>query len=269
MVGQNMKVLVFGDIVGRPGRQALKQVLPQLKAELGPDLVIANAENLAHGKGVTVETLRELVDYGVDFFTSGNHVWDNKAGLNAWSEPDLRDRLIRPANYPACVGGHGSKLLTLGTKSVLVVNLLGRVFGKTLVDDPFRTFDDVLRAHAASPPSLVLVDFHADASSEKVAMGWHVAGRAAAVWGTHTHVPTADARVLPGGTAYITDVGMTGFRDGVLGITKEPILANFKTGLPAAHELPDHGEAIVSAVLIEIEGREATAITAHHRTCAF
>jgi metallophosphoesterase (TIGR00282 family) len=181
----------------------------------------------------------------------------------------LADRVIRPANFPASVPGHGSKLLTLGTKSILVVNLLGRVFVKTLADDPFRTFDDVLRAHAAAHPSLVLVDFHAEATSEKIAMGWHVAGRAAALWGTHTHVPTADARILPGGTAYITDVGMTGFKDGVIGITKEPILANFKTQLPVTHELPDRGEAIVSTVLIEIEGREAKSITAHHRTCAF
>jgi hypothetical protein len=169
------------------------------------------------------------------------------------SDRDLGSRLIRPANYPPGVPGQGSKLLTIATKNVLVINLLGRVYGNDLVDDPFRSFDDTLLSHAAQKPSVILVDFHAEATSEKVALGWYAAGRASAVWGTHTHVPTADARILPGGTAYMTDVGMCGYRDGVLGITKEPIINNFRTQLPVTHEIPENGTTVVSAVIITVD----------------
>jgi hypothetical protein len=271
-----MKILVFGDIMGRPGREALKLALPELKAEFEPDLTIANVENLSHGKGVTVASLREMLVAGVDLFTSGNHVWDKKEVMTVLADRDLGDRLLRPANYPPSVPGRGAKSLTIGTKTVLVVNLMGRVFGKVLVDDPFRSFDDILRDHAASHPSVVLVDFHAEATSEKVAFGWHAAGRATAVWGTHSHVPTADARILPGadgqpsGTAYVTDVGMVGYRDGVLGLTKEPILANFRTQLPATHELPASGEAIVTATVIEVDAKgKATDIKTVQKTYPF
>lgn len=255
-----MKILVFGDIVGGIGRAAVKKLLPELKAAHEPDLVIGNAENLAHGKGVTAESLKDLLDAGVDFFTSGNHVWDKKEVFEVFSDPRLSDKLIRPANYPPGTPGEGSKLLSIGTKNVLVVNLLGRVYSKVLSGDPFRTFDEILAQNAPRKPSVVLVDFHGDATSERVAFGWHADGRATAVWGTHTHVPTRDERVLPGGTAYITDVGMTGFRDGVLGVERAEIIRNFTSQLPVRHEVPDSGEAVVNAVVITTDGGRAAAI---------
>ncbi len=255
-----MKILVFGDVVSRIGRQALKKVLPELKAAHDIDLTIANAENLAHGKGITRETLTELIDAGVDFFTSGNHVFDKKEAHEIFSDSRLSDKIIRPANYPVSIPGEGAKLLTVGTKNVLVLNFLGRVFSRVLTSDPFRSFDELLALHAHKKPSVILVDFHGDATSERVAFGWHADGRATAVWGTHTHVPTRDERILPGGTAYITDVGMTGFRNGVLGVEKAEIIRNFMTQLPVKHEIPDFGEAIVNAIVIETaaEGKAAS-----------
>lgn len=255
-----MKILVFGDIVGKIGREAVKRVLPELRSAHEADLVIGNAENLAGGKGATPETLREMLGAGVDFFTSGNHIWDKREAFDAFSEARLSDKLIRPANYPAGLPGEGSKLLTIGTKNVLVLNLLGRVFSRVLTDDPFRVFDEIVAAHAHSRPSVILVDFHGDATSEKTAFGWHAAGRATAVWGTHSHVPTRDERVLPGGTAYITDVGMSGFLDGVIGVEKEPIIRNFMTQLPVKHDIPDSGDAVVNAAVITVGASGASAI---------
>lgn len=256
-----MNILIFGDIVSRIGREAVKKVLPELKAAHDIDLTIGNAENLAHGKGVTADALKDLLDAGVDFFTSGNHVWDKKEVFEVFSDARYADRLIRPANYPPGTPGEGSKFLTIGTKNVLVVNLLGRVFSKVLADDPFRTFDQILAQHAPRKPSVVLVDFHGDATSERAAFGWHAAGRATAVWGTHTHVPTRDERILPGGTAFITDVGMTGFRNGVIGVERTEIVRNFMTQLPVRHEIPDAGEAVVNALVITTGNGGATSIT--------
>lgn len=255
-----MNILVFGDIVSRIGREAVKRVLPELRSAHAIDLAIANAENLAGGKGANEETIREMLDAGIDFFTSGNHIWDKKEIHDVFSDARLSDKLIRPANYPAGVPGEGSKLLTVGTKNVLVINLLGRVFSKVLSDDPFRVFDETIMTHAHERVSVVLVDFHGDATSEKTAFGWHAAGRATAIWGTHSHVPTRDERILPGNTAYITDVGMSGYRDGVIGVEKEPILKNFLTQLPVRHEIPDAGDAIVNAIVITTTAGKATTI---------
>lgn len=255
-----MKILIFGDIVGKIGREAVKKVLPELKAAHAPDLVIGNAENLAHGKGVTKESLADLLDAGVDFFTSGNHVWDKKDVFDVFSDARLSEKLIRPANYPPGTPGDGARLLAVGSRNVLVVNLLGRVFSRVMTEDPFRAFDAILAEHAPRKPSFVLVDFHGDATSEKTAFGWYADGRAAAVWGTHTHVPTRDERLLPGGTAYITDVGMTGFRDGVIGVERTEIIRNFTSQLPVKHEVPDAGSAVVNAVLITTDGGRAASI---------
>lgn len=242
--------------MGKVGRRAVRQVLPELKAELKPDLTIANAENAAHGKGITPKTLRELMEAGVDFMTSGNHVWDRQEAFDCFNDPELSGKLIRPANWPGDVPGQGSKMLTVGTKNVLVINLLGRVFGKNLVDDPFRAFDELLKTAIAPKPDLVLVDFHAEATSEKQAFGWHAAGRVGAVWGTHTHVPTADARLLADtGTAYITDIGMCGYRDGIIGVSRESALPHYFRGLPMKMEVPEAGEATVNTILIETDGR--------------
>ena len=246
-----MKILVFGDIVSRIGREAVKKVLPELKAAHDIDLTIANAENLAHGKGVTADSLNDLLGAGVDFFTSGNHVWDKKEVFEVFSDARLADKLIRPANYPLGTPGEGSKFLSVGTKNVLVVNLLGRVFSKVLTDDPFRTFDDILAQHAHRKPSVILVDFHGDATSERTAFGWHAAGRATAVWGTHSHVPTRDERILPGGTAYITDVGMCGDYDSVIGMDKDEPMSRFLRRIPGGRFTAASGEATVCGVVVD------------------
>ncbi len=255
-----MKILIFGDIVSRIGREAVKKVLPELKAAHDIDLTIGNAENLAHGKGVTKETLSDLLDAGVDLFTSGNHVWDKKDVFDVFSDPHLTEKLIRPANYPAGTPGEGAKFLAVGSKNVLVINLLGRVFSKVLADDPFRAFDAIIKENAHRKPSVVLVDFHGDATSEKTAFGMYADGRATAIWGTHTHVPTRDDRILPGGTGYITDIGMTGFRDGVIGVDRAEIIRNFLTQLPVKHEIPDSGEAVVNAIIITTDGSRAASL---------
>lgn len=248
-----MKVLFLSDIIGRIGREAVKATLPAFRSEHSPDLVIGNCENLAQGKGITARTIDEMLEAGVEFFTSGNHLWRRKEAYEILSDQKYRDLIIRPANYPIGTPGEGYKLLTVGAKSVLVINFLGRVFSDIHTDDPFRLFDKILAENTHRNPSAVLVDFHGEATSEKVAFGWYADGRASAVWGTHTHVATRDERILPDGTGYITDVGMCGFRDGVIGVDRGPILRNFTSQLPVRHELPTSGKAVVNALLLEIE----------------
>jgi 2',3'-cyclic-nucleotide 2'-phosphodiesterase len=222
------RLLFIGDIVGRPGRELVRHGLRSLVDHHRIDLVIANAENSAAGFGITREIGDQLLDWGVDVMTSGNHIWDKKEALDyIGAEP----RLIRPANYPAGAPGNGSYLArTRGGQSVGVVNVMGRVFMLN-IDDPFRV---VLREIEAirQRARIVFVDFHAEATSEKIAMGWHLDGKVTAVVGTHTHVQTADERILPKGTAYLTDVGMTGPHDSVIGVEIEPALNRFLTALP-------------------------------------
>ena len=258
-----MKILVFGDIVGRIGREAVMATLPGLRIQTEPDLIIANCENLAGGRGVTERTLDQLIDAGVDAFTSGNHLWDRDRIANVLTDTRYAGRLIRPANYPSGTSGHGWILLTVGVEKVLVVNFLGRVFSEIPTDNPFIALDKILAETATEKPDIVLVDFHGEATSEKVAFGWHADGRITAVWGTHTHVPTRDERILPRGTAYITDIGMSGFRDGVIGIEREPILRNFIDQLPVRHNVPSSGEAIVNALLLTVGKRGQTTAIEH------
>ncbi|MFA6215288.1 MAG: TIGR00282 family metallophosphoesterase [Patescibacteria group bacterium] len=246
-----MKILFFGDIIGKIGRRGLKAVLPELKKEYQPDLVIANAENAAHGIGVTKKILEELISAGVDFFTSGNHVFSKPEANELLSVKD--PLLLRPANYPPKVSGVGYRVIEVGSRQVLVVNLLGRVFMKENFDCPFRAIDEILQRHAKKDLAAVIIDFHAEATSEKVAFGWYVAGRASAVLGTHTHVPTADFKILPGGTAYISDVGMVGATDSVIGDKKEPIIKNFLDQLAISLEIPEEGEVEVNGVLVDID----------------
>ncbi len=248
-----MKILFFADIVGRIGREAVKATLPDFRSEHSPDLIIGNCENLAQGKGVSARTIDEMVEAGIEFFTSGNHIWRRKEVYEILSDAKYRDIIIRPANYPKSVPGEGYKLLTVGAKSVLVVNFLGRVFSDIHTEDPFRLFDKILAENMHRNPSVILVDFHGEATSEKIAFGWHADGRASAVWGTHTHVATRDDCILPDGTGYITDVGMCGFSDGVIGVDREPILRHFMSQLPVRHELPTSGEAVVNALILEID----------------
>jgi len=243
-----MRILFIGDIVGRPGRELVRTGLRGLVEHYRADLVIANAENAAAGFGITREIGDQLLEWGVDVMTSGNHIWDKKEALDyIGAEP----RLLRPANYPAGAPGNGSYLArTRDGRSVGVVNAMGRVFMLN-IDDPFRVLPreiDALKPRTR----IVFVDFHAEATSEKIAMGWHLDGKATAVIGTHTHVQTADERILPKGTAYLTDVGMTGPHDSIIGVEVEAALNKFLTALPQKFETAT-GNPRLNAILVEAD----------------
>jgi len=220
------RILFVADVVGHPGREAVKAILPPLKAELGPDLTIVNGENAAGGFGLTAKIAAELKGAGADVITSGNHVFAQKEFVTEL--PELQN-VLRPANYPPAAPGRGWCVAEAGGQKVLVMNLIGRIFLDSL-DDPFRAADAILAAHP--DVKVVFCDMHAEATSEKTAMGWYLDGRVSAVVGTHTHIPTADDRVLPGGTAYVTDVGMVGPRDGCIGMDKDIVIQRFLTGVP-------------------------------------
>jgi 2',3'-cyclic-nucleotide 2'-phosphodiesterase len=240
-----MQILFVGDIFGKPGREAARRAIPALVDQRGIDFVIANVENSAAGFGVTGDIAETILGFGVDVMTSGNHVWDKKEVLEYMPG---QPKLLRPANYPAGVPGRGSHIGRTRTgEPIAVLNLMGRVF-MTPLDDPFavalREIEN-LRAKAR----VIFVDFHAEASSEKAALGWHLDGRVTAVVGTHTHVQTADERLLPKGTAYVTDVGMTGPHDSIIGVTVDAALGRFVNGLPAKFE-PATGPAHLNAVIV-------------------
>lgn len=242
-----MLILVVGDIHGKPGRRILRAVVPRLRRTHGAGLVIANGENAAGGAGITPDVVTEILESGVDVITGGNHTWHNR---EAYDVLDGEPRLLRPANYPPGAPGRGATTVDAGGTRVGVLNLQGRVFMQAL-DDPFRTArEEANRLHAEAP--IVVVDFHAEATSEKIALGWYLDGRVSAVIGTHTHVQTADERVLPGGTAYISDVGMTGPRDGVIGMEREGIIERFLTQLPVRFTVAA-GPAQLNAVALDID----------------
>jgi hypothetical protein len=223
-----MKILFIGDIVGKPGRKAVREIIPRIVSGHGIDLVIANCENAAAGFGVTREVVEELYQYGIDVLTSGNHLWDKK---EVTEFIDDYETLVRPANYPAGVPGRGALVMpTPSGTYVGILNLAGRIFMQPL-DCPFRTAEREIEK-IRKKTSLIVVDMHAEATSEKRALGWFLDGRVSAVLGTHTHVQTADDEILPGGTAYITDVGMTGSFDSVIGIKKEMVVERFLTQIP-------------------------------------
>jgi len=245
-----MRILFFGDIIGKIGRQAIKKTLPKLKKEYQPDIIIANAENLAHGIGVTKKILDEMVEAGIDFFTSGNHVFKKPEAEELLTAKD--SVLLRPANYLSPMPGEGFKVIEVGSKSILVINLLGRVFMKEDFACPFKKIDEILAQVDQKNLAGIIIDFHAEATSEKVAFGHYVDGRVTAVLGTHTHVPTADLKILPQGTAYISDVGMVGASDSVIGDKKEPIIDSFLTETNPKIEIPEEGEVEVDAVFLEI-----------------
>ncbi len=243
-----MKILVIGDVTGKPGRRILKELLPSLRRRYGAQIVIANGENAAGGMGITEETAEDLFAAGVDVITGGNHTWRNR---DAYALLDAHPHILRPANYPPGAPGRGAATVEADGTMVGVLNLQGRVFMGEL-DDPFRAAD-VHVAELRGRAAVIIVDFHAEATSEKIAMGWHLDGKVSAVAGTHTHVQTADERILPGGTAYITDVGMTGPRDGVIGMDREVILEHFRSGLPTRFTVAG-GVAQVNGIAIEIDG---------------
>jgi len=248
-----MQILFIGDIFGRPGRTIVKERLPGLVEEHAVDLVIANGENAAAGFGITPPIAEELFDLGVDVVTSGNHIWDKREIISYFEAADgnpysAARRLLRPANYPPGMPGWGIYQGAKGEIPYAVLNLQGRVFMASN-DDPFRVVDQLLREVTAK---VVLVDMHAEATSEKISMGWYLDGRVTAVVGTHTHVPTADERVLPGGTAYITDVGMTGPYDSVIGVKKELILDRFLTNMPIRFEAAT-GDVRLNAIVVDCD----------------
>ena len=250
-----VRILFIGDIVGRPGRDLLKRGLTAVVNHHSIDVVIANAENSAAGFGITREIGDQLLEWGVDVMTSGNHIWDKREALDyIGTEP----RLLRPANYPAGAPGNGSYLTrTRHGETIGVINIMGRVFMLN-IDDPFVVVlreIDAMRERTRT----IFVDFHAEATSEKIAMGWHLDGRVSAVVGTHTHVQTADERILPKGTAYLTDVGMTGPHDSIIGVDIAAALGRFLTALPAKFETAT-GNPRLHAVIVETDSETGRAV---------
>ncbi|HZS45029.1 MAG TPA: TIGR00282 family metallophosphoesterase [Blastocatellia bacterium] len=249
-----MKILMIGDIVGRVGRQIVANRLPELKEQLGLDFVVANIENAAAGFGITSDCGREILSAGVDVMTSGNHVYDKKEGIG-YVESELR--LIRPANYAPEAPGRGMWLQrTAMGVGVAVINIQGRVFMPPS-DCPFRMIDKLLN-EVGNRASIILVDHHAEATSEKMAMGRYLDGRVTAVVGTHTHVQTADEQLLPGGTAYITDLGMTGPHSGVIGMDKESVLGRFLRGMPTRFDQAE-GQGKLNGLVIEADDQSGRA----------
>jgi hypothetical protein len=248
-------VLFLGDIVGRPGRRAMDKFLPGLVKKYRPSLVVANGENAAGGSGITEDIGRDLFMH-VDVLTSGNHIWDKKEALPYL---EREPRLLRPANYPAVNPGRHSYLFQAADGvQAAVLNLQGRVFMEPL-DCPFRRADEEVAVLRAATP-VIIVDFHAEATSEKQALGWYLDGRVSAVVGTHTHVPTSDERILPHGTAYITDAGMAGGRNAVIGIGREQALQRFLTSRPQRFE-PSRDGLFLSCVFIAIEAKTGKALS--------
>jgi len=240
-----VKILFIGDIFGKPGREIAQRAIPALVAQHGIDLVIANVENSAAGFGVTGDIAETILRYGVDVMTSGNHIWDKKEVLEYIPR---QPKLLRPANFSAGVPGRGTWIGRTRTgEPVAVINVMGRVFMAPL-DDPFAVVLREIQAVRAKA-RVIIVDFHAEATSEKAAMGWHLDGQVTAIFGTHTHVQTADERLLPKGTAYLTDVGMTGPHDSIIGVAIDAALARFVNGMPAKFEAAT-GPARLNAIVI-------------------
>ncbi len=248
-----LKVIFIGDIIGKIGRKAVIQHLNSLKKKYLPDLVLANGENIAHGIGFTHHTLAEVREAGVDLFTSGNHAWSKGSADAILDDPD--PMIIRPANYPKKKSGLGLKTLSvkkISQNKILVVNLLGKVFIDEPVTCPFKSLERIAQEYQ---DYIIVVDFHAEATSEKLAMGHFAAGKVAAVLGTHTHVPTCDARILDRGTGYVSDIGMVGYYDSVIGADKRQVINMFlKEGTSSKkHDLPETGECQFNAVYLEID----------------
>jgi 2',3'-cyclic-nucleotide 2'-phosphodiesterase len=241
-----MRLLFIGDVVGKPGREGLTAAMPELRAEQHPDLVVVNGENAGGGVGITDATAKEIFEAGADVITLGNHTYRHR---DVYPLLDSDRRLVRPANFPAGNPGRGHTIVEAAGMRVCVINLSGQMHMR-VERNPFTAIDELLDSLAGAADAFV-VDFHAELTSEKVAMGWHLDGRVAAVLGTHTHVPTADARVLPGGTAHITDVGMTGSRTGVIGVRREQALRAFITQMPVRFDTADE-DVWLMGVAVEI-----------------
>jgi metallophosphoesterase (TIGR00282 family) len=242
-----MRILFIGDVVGSPGRQMIQDYISKLKKKYAPTLTIINGENAANGKGITEKIYRGFLESGAQAVTLGNHAWDNR---DVFTFIDDAKYLVRPANFPEGTPGKGMIFVNSNGTEVAIVNLQGRTF-LPAIDCPFKKVDELIEEARKRTP-IIFIDFHAEATSEKQAIGWYVDGRATAVVGTHTHVQTADNRILPNGTAYITDVGMTGPYDGILGVQREAVLKRFLTSLPVRFEVAE-GRTQLSAVIIDVD----------------
>ncbi|MBR3498782.1 MAG: TIGR00282 family metallophosphoesterase [Selenomonadaceae bacterium] len=246
-----MKILMVGDVVGRTGRYFFMEQTPELRQAKKIDVVVVNGENAAHGKGLTPSIFSDLIKGGADVVTSGNHIWDNPKVLEII---DTEPFLLRPANYPEDTPGRGFCIFPVGRKKIGVINLSGRTFMQPQLDDPFRLTEKILKLMRKDCDA-ILVDFHAEATSEKLAFANYFDGQVTAVVGTHTHVQTADEKILPKGTAYITDLGMVGAQNSILGMTVEPVIKRFLTGRPSKFEVAE-GAAVYCAVLIDIDDKK-------------
>lgn len=254
------KICFIGDIYASPGRRAVKKVLPWLIKEKDIDFTIANAENLAGGAGVTRNTIKKMLDAGVDCFTSGNHIWRRKDIYNLLKS---NYPILRPANYPEDVPGREYQIFKKRGMKIAVFNLLGRTFLANNVDCPFKK-GEIIYDRVKNNVDLIFCDFHAETTSEKMAMGWHLNGKVDVLVGTHTHIPTSDERILDKNTAYITDVGMTGSFDSVIGVKKNIIINRFRTGLPERFESAKRNHWF-NAVIVEFENKKAKSITRYQK----
>ncbi|CAH0346112.1 TIGR00282 family metallophosphoesterase [Bacillus sp. CECT 9360] len=243
-----MKLLFVGDVVGSPGRDMLKEYLPKIKEKYRPHITVVNGENAAGGRGITENIYREFLEWGAQAVTLGNHAWDNR---DIFEFIESAKYLVRPANFPAGTPGEGLKFLKWNTFEIAIINLQARTFMPPL-DCPFVKAEELV-AEARKRTPIIFVDFHGEATSEKQAMGWFLDGKVSAVVGTHTHVQTTDNRILPNGTAYLSDVGMTGPYDGVLGMEREAVIHRFLTSLPVRFEVPKEGRTVLSATIIDID----------------
>jgi len=246
-----MKFLIFGDVSGRLGREGITKILPELKAKHQPDSVIINIENIAHGKGISPQTMQEALSWKADVHTTGDHAWDNAGGIPLLE--DKSTRVIRPANYGNKVPGRGWHVYSVGAFQVAVINLQGQVMFRNDPENPFHWLDNLLTEPEIKAAHIRLVDFHAEATSEKRALGWHADGRVTAVWGTHTHVPTADAQILPQGTGYITDIGMNAGYKSIIGMDIKGPMNMFLTQIKDKMEPPSEGPIEINALVLEAD----------------
>lgn len=253
-----MKIVFLGDVVGKSGRRTVASVVPRIREEHQPDVIIANAENSAGGFGINAESLAQMESAGIDFFTTGNHVWDKRDGVALLDE---KTNIVRPANFPNPAPGVGARLVPGMDPPLAVVNLQGRVFMPPL-DCPFKEVDRQLDA-LHDKARIILVDMHAEATSEKIAMGYYLDGRVSLVLGTHTHVPTKDARIFPGGTGYVTDVGMTGSNDSILGVRKRPVIDRFLNMRPTRFEVAGD-DLRCDLVVSDVDDETGKTLTINH-----
>ncbi|WP_138414707.1 TIGR00282 family metallophosphoesterase [Aquibacillus sediminis] len=249
-----MKILFIGDVVGSPGRSMVQNYLKKLKQKYQPHVTIINGENAASGKGINEKIYKNFLEWGAQAVTLGNHAWDKK---EIFEFIDDANSMIRPANFPEGTPGRGLMFVKSNGIELAVINMQGRTFMPAL-DDPFRKMDELLE-QAKKRTNLIFVDFHAETTSEKQAMGWYLDGRVSAVVGTHTHTQTADERILPQGTAYITDVGMTGPYDGILGVDREAVIKRFLTNLPVRFEVTKNGRTQLNGVVVDLDHKTGIA----------